>query len=146
VDFTKTVPIGSLTRLRGERDATVRGTITELKEIPGKRTRRAEARISDGTGWARVTWFNVFVARPLQVGQEIVVSGTMDLFLPTPSFTNPEWERVRDGHGLPPSFPHLHAHQRPLQKTLRGLTAKALAALSETLPDPLPTPSAEITT
>ena len=139
VDFTSTDPIGSLMRLRGEREATVRGTITELKEIPGKRTRRAEARISDGTGWARVTWFNVFVGRQLQVGQEIVVSGPMDLFLPTPSFTNPEWERVREGHGLPTELLPVYTLTSGLfQKTLRGLTAKALAALNDTLPDPLP--------
>jgi len=139
VDFTRTDPIGSLLRLRGEREATVRGTITELKEIPGKRAKRAEARINDGTGWARVTWFNVFVARQLQVGQEIVVSGAMDLFLPTPSFTNPEWERVRPEHGLPTELLPLYTLTAGLfQKTLRGLTAKALAALEDTLPDPLP--------
>ena len=139
VDFTRTEPIGSLIRLQGAREATVRGTITELKEIPGKRTRRAEARISDGTGWARVTWFNVFVARQLQVGQEIVVSGAMDQFLATPSFTNPEWERVRPEHGLPTELLPIYTLTNGLfQKTLRGLTAQALASLKDTLPDPLP--------
>ena len=139
VDFTSTEPIGSLMRLQGIREATVRGTVTEIKEVPGKKVRRAEARVSDGTGWCRVTWFNAFVARQLSVGQEIVVSGALDQYLVTPSFTNPEWEVVREGVGLPTALlPVYTLTQGLFQKTLRGLTAKALAAVRETLPDPLP--------
>ena len=63
-----------------DESVTLAGRITELKTIPGKQRNRVEVRITDGTGWARITWFNPFVAKQLAVGDEIVVHGTLDEF------------------------------------------------------------------
>ena len=123
----------------GAESVTLAGRITELKSIPGKQRNRVEARITDGTGWARITWFNPFVAKQLAVGDEIVVHGPLDEFRGGLSLTGPEWER-RDSATLARSrlIPVYALTQGIGQKQLRRLTRQAIDETRQTLTDPVP--------
>lgn len=142
IDYTKTVAIAHMLGFGNREEVTIRGEILELREIPGHGATRVQIRLGDGTGWARVTWFNSYIARQIQPGMEIVISGLPDAGYGAPSFTNPEWERI-DGPSLStgrltPVYPLTAGIA---QKTIRGLTRLALDATSATvvewLPDPL---------
>ena len=123
----------------GVEDVTLSGRITELVTVPGKQQRRVEARISDGTGWARITWFNPYIARQLAVGDEIVVHGPLDQLRGGLSLTSPEWER-RDSAELARTrlIPVYPLTQGIGQKQLRRLTRQAIDETRQTLSDPVP--------
>jgi ATP-dependent DNA helicase RecG len=96
-------------------------------------------RISDGTGWVRATWFSTFMARQLQAGDKIAISGMIDVGYGPPSFTQPEWERaggpsLSTGR-LTPVYPLTHGLA---QKALRNFTKAALDATESTVIDFLP--------
>ncbi|HEV2108974.1 MAG TPA: ATP-dependent DNA helicase RecG [Thermomicrobiales bacterium] len=139
IDYSRTEPVGAALRSRPGTDVTVKGSLIELREIKASGPPRVMARLSDGTGWMRITWFNSFIAKQLRVGDEIVVSGKIEADFGPLSFTNPEWE-VADGTGLStgrltPIYPltkGLH------QKSLRALTRSALDATRGSILDPLP--------
>jgi len=139
IDYSRTEPIGAALRSAPGTDVTVRGTLTEIREIRTGGPPRVQARLSDGTGWMRITWFSAFIAKQLQAGDQIVVSGTIEADFGPLSFTNPEWEPV-GGAGLStgrltPVYPltkGLH------QKSMRTLTRAALDATESAISDPLP--------
>jgi ATP-dependent DNA helicase RecG len=139
IDFSRPQSIGQVGSLYGADNVTLGGRITELKTIPGKQRNRVEARISDGTGWARITWFNPFVAKQLAVGDEIVVHGAIDPFRGGLSLTGPEWER-RDSPTLARSrlIPVYALTQGLGQKQMRRLTRLAIDETRQTLADPVP--------
>ncbi|HEX3304209.1 MAG TPA: DEAD/DEAH box helicase, partial [Thermomicrobiales bacterium] len=139
IDFSRPQAIGQVGRMFSDESVTLAGRITELKSIPGKQRNRVEVRITDGTGWARITWFNPFVAKQLAVGDEIVVHGPLDEFRGGLSLTGPEWER-RDSATLARSrlIPVYALTQGLGQKQLRRLTRQAIDETRQTLTDPVP--------
>jgi ATP-dependent DNA helicase RecG len=142
IDFSRPQPIGQVGRMFGDdNNVTLAGRITELTTIPGKQRNRVEARITDGTGWARITWFNPYVARQLSVGDEIVIHGAIDPFRGGLALTGPEWEK-RDSPALARSrlIPVYALTQGLGQKQLRRWTRQALDETKHTLADPIPAP------
>ncbi len=133
IDYTKTVRLDDPIGLRG--DVTIRGTLVDFREIRVG-TPRVQARLFDGTGSIRITWFSTWIAKQLGEGSEIVVAGTL---MPGPgglSLTNPEWEPVgKDGlstGGLVPVYP---LTKGVTQKSMRNLTRHALDATKKHLVD-----------
>ncbi|HET8521624.1 MAG TPA: DEAD/DEAH box helicase, partial [Thermomicrobiales bacterium] len=139
IDYSRTVKIGSILGFAPRDEVTVRGEVIEVREVKGAGKPRVVLRLADETGWIRVTFFNTYIAKQLRVGDEIAVSGVLDLGYGTPSFTSPEWEPVGgpalNTGRLTPVYPltkGLH------QKTLRNLTRAALDATRATIEDYLP--------
>ena len=136
IDYSRTVKIGSILGFGQRDEVTVKGEVIDLKVIPGPSTTRVTIRLADDTGWVRVTWFNSFIAKQIQPGDVIAVSGLLETGYGPPSFTSPEWER----HGGPalstgrliPVYP---LTQGLAQKTLRNLTRAALDATRTTVTD-----------
>lgn len=139
IDYSNTLAIGSLLRFNQPDEVTVGGEIIDIREIPGPSTTRVMMRISDGTGWVRATWFNAFIAKQIQTGDQIAISGLVDLDHGPPSFTQPEWERIGGPSlstgRLTPVYP---LTQGLAQKTLRNFTRAALDATESTVIDFLP--------
>jgi ATP-dependent DNA helicase RecG len=138
IDYSRPQKIGEIGRLFGDDSVTLRGRISELRTVPGKRLARVEARLTDSTGWIRITWFNPYVARQIAVGDEIAVHGRLDSFGGSPSLTSPEWERdspTLRRSGLIPVYP---LTQGVGQKLLRRLTRQAIDATSQTIAEPFP--------
>lgn len=138
IDYSKTLTIRDAVGF-GQRDfVTVKGTILDVTSFPGPPP-RVTARLSDSTGVLRITWFNPYIAKQLDRGDEIAVSGAFEHGFGNPSVTNPEWERV-DGSGLSTGrlTPVYHLTQGIAQKTLRTLTRVALDATKASVEDFLP--------
>ncbi|MGI8642823.1 MAG: ATP-dependent DNA helicase RecG [Thermomicrobiales bacterium] len=139
IDYSRTEPIGAALRSRPGSEVTVKGRLAEVREVKASGPPRVVARLDDGTGWMRITWFNSFIAKQLRGGDEIVVSGKIEADFGPLSFTNPEWELATGGGlstgRLTPVYPltkGLH------QKSLRNLTRAALDATLQSISDPLP--------
>ena len=139
IDFSDPQPIGQAGRLMSESPITIAGKVTEIKTVPGQRSRRIEVRIADGTGWAKLTWFNPYIARQMKIGDEIVVHGQIDPFRGTLSFTGPEWEQ-RDSDVLSRTrlIPVYPLTQGIGQKQMRRMTRSAIDQTRDTLTDPVP--------
>ncbi len=138
IDYSRTVEIGSIVGFSGRQEVTLGGQIVELNEIRTG-TPRVTARMADGTGWVRITWFNPWIAKQLTVGDRIAISGMPDEGFGGLSFTNPEWERA----GAPSLSTGRLVPIYPLtaglaQKSVRTLTRAALDATKSTIVDFLP--------
>jgi ATP-dependent DNA helicase RecG len=138
IDYSRPQKIGEIGRLFGDDVVTLRGRITELRTIPGQRQARVEARLTDGTGWIRITWFNPFVAKQIAVGDEIAVHGRLDSFGGALSLTSPEWERDSAALRRSSLIPVYPLTQGIGQKLMRRLTRQAIDATAQTVADPLP--------
>lgn len=139
IDYSRTVPITAALRARPGEDVTVRGELIEVKEIRGSGPPRVQARLADGSGWVRITWFSTFIARELAVGDEIVIAGQVQGDYGPMSFTNPEWERAgAAGLSTGRLIPVYPLTKDLGQKTLRRLTRAALDATLGRIPDHLP--------
>lgn len=124
IDYSRTTDIGSPFVISG--DVTVKGEIVEIQQQFGTRP-RVTARIFDGTGTLRLTWFNGFIARQITEGDRIFASGTIQGGYNGLQMVSPEWEKA-DGQGLSTGrlIPVYPATQGIAQKTLRSLTRTAL--------------------
>jgi ATP-dependent DNA helicase RecG len=139
IDYTRSVTIGSILGFGPRQEVTIRGEIVDLREVHAPGPPRITIRLADDTGWVRVTWFNSYLGKQLQVGMPIAISGAIDDGYGSPSFTNPEWERIGGSSlstgRLTPVYP---LTKGLAQKTMRSLTRAALDATGSTLADPLP--------
>jgi len=120
---------------------TVVGTILSAGQMRfGRRVRGSEAVITDGSGSLRVVWFNMpFVARGLNEGEQLAVSGRARVYRGRLQMDNPEYEPfdseiMRPGRLLP-TYP---ATQGLSQRAIRRAVAAAVEALAAKLPDPVP--------
>ena len=134
IDYSNTVRLDDPIGLHGE--VTVRGKLIEIREIRGAGTPRVQARIFDGAGSLRITWFSTFIAKQLAEGDEIVVSGAIQPGYGGLQMTNPEWERV-GGAGLSTGrlIPVYSLTKGVAQKSLRTLSRNALDATRTHLVD-----------
>ncbi|MCA9879891.1 MAG: ATP-dependent DNA helicase RecG, partial [Thermomicrobiales bacterium] len=141
IDYSRTIRIGDTLNLRHGEEVTVRGRITDLQVHRGPGAPRVVARLSDGTGSVRVTWFNQYLAKVLHSGEEIIISGAVERSFGPLSFTGPEWERVNPGEDgvstgrIVPVYP-LTAGLA--QKSMRNFTRQALDAALGEVEDYLP--------
>ena len=139
IDYSRTVKIGSILGFGGRDECTVRGEVTDIRELHGPGRPRVTIRLTDDTGWIKVTWFNTYITKQIKLGDEIAVSGLLDFGYGPPSFTSPEWEplgaqSLSTGR-LTPVYP---LTQGLAQKTMRRLSRAALDATKDTIVEFLP--------
>jgi len=137
-DYTLMKPIQEL--MYGE-TVTVIGTVWETR---AQRTRNNQviirSTINDGTGSVQATWFNQpWLAKSLESGMHIVISGTLDQYLGRLVFNNPAWEPLE-------MEPLRTRRMVPIYPLTKGLTATkmrefmrtAVSEWSAKLPEPMP--------
>lgn len=130
--------------------ATLRAEVVRIDKRPTRRPRFSvvEMVVSDGTGTARVVWFNQpFLLRVFQPGQWVVLHGRVEWTGQGPQFTGPDHEFVDAPAEAPGEADTLHTgrivpvYERigPLTpKVQRALVHQALSRLPDGLDDPLP--------
>jgi ATP-dependent DNA helicase RecG len=141
IDYSRIVSIGQALYQPGQM-VTLRGSVVDIQLHRGPGTPRVVAKVADGTGWVRVTWFNQYLANQIWQGDEIAISGVPEFGYGTMQFTSPEWEHVSGPRAtglntgrLTPVYPLTSGVH---QKTLRSLTRAALDRTQTTLPEVLP--------
>jgi ATP-dependent DNA helicase RecG len=138
-DYTKLKPIN---RLAYGEEVTVIGTVQSVntRALHGGKLQRVEAVVSDGTGSLRVSWFNqVWIARRLNPGMQISLSGKVSQYLGRPVMDNPTWEPLEQQqlstNRIVPVYP---LTAQLTQRWLRRLTHQTVTYWAPRLPDPLP--------
>ena len=138
-DFTDTRPISELEP--GIQFQTVVGTVFAVSQMRrGRRVLGTQAVITDRSGSLRVVWFNMpYVAKALEEGMQVVVSGKVAAFRGRLQMQNPEFEPVdaetMETARLVPVYP---ATQGIAQRTIRRAVKTAIDALAGQVADPLP--------
>ena len=137
LDYSRAYPVGAA--LFG-REGTFKGVVRSIEEkrLPGNRT-LVVAEVADATGSLAVTWFSPYVARQLQPGSEVALSGTVEQQRGRLALKNPEWEALdaellHTGR-IVPVYP---LTKGLYQKTLRALVHQALEASAGELVDFVP--------
>ncbi|MFN8665434.1 MAG: ATP-dependent DNA helicase RecG [Thermomicrobiales bacterium] len=141
IDYSRTIQIGKALALRPGEDVTVRGRITDLQVHRGPGAPRVVIKLADQTGWMRVTWFNQYLANAMHVGEEIIVSGTLEQGPGPLAFTGPEWERAStDGDNVSTGriVPVYPLTSGLAQKSMRNFTRQALDVALGGVEDYLP--------
>ncbi len=142
-DYSSVIPIGKLGRLIRPGEDVTCTVIGEVARVDVREThsgrRYVAVELRDDTGMIPVVWFNPHVARQLEVGQRIAVSGRLEGNGPYVRFRNPEWEpadaELSSAGRIVPIYP---LTQGLYQRQLRRLTRSALDAALPRLSDPLP--------
>ncbi len=138
-DFTDLRKIADLEP--GRQQQTIVATVFSVREMRyGKRVKGAEALLQDSSGTLRCAWFNLpYVARTLEEGSQIVVSGKVRLFRGRLQMENPEFEPVdaelASAGKLVPVYP---ATSGLSQRILRRAIKAAVDELAPLVPDPTP--------
>lgn len=124
----------------------VRGTIAAVRPGFGKRP-RLEATLDDGTGTARLVFFNMpWLRGKLHPGRQGIVEGRAKLERGYLEFANPKWSEVVDEGAAPdarsdrlrPVYPSSEAlPSRAIEQALAAVLAPACAAIPEILPEAL---------
>ncbi len=105
------------------------------------------AAVGDDTGIVQVVWFNQpYLARHIQPGREILVSGRLTFFRGQRQVTNPEFELIGDESGEPPAADARTGRIVPVyrltsgvsQRYLRTLVAHALETYGDVVAENLP--------
>lgn len=82
-------------------EVTVIATVQNIqnRQIRGGKATITEAIVSDDTGYLRLTWFNQpFITKLLNHGNQIVLSGKINMYLGRLVMNNPEWEPIEKEH------------------------------------------------
>jgi len=138
-DYSQLKP---LNRVEYNDELTVIATIQSVSSRPfkGGQGQITEAVVSDGTGYLRVNWFNQpWLSNKLKSGDQIVLSGKVDMYLGRLVMTNPETEEVEQEHlhtnRIVPVYP---SNSRVNQKWLRRIMHQTITfwapRMSEFLP------------
>ena len=120
------------------------GIVQQVDIAPSPRggLHKIVATIADRTGRVSATWFRHGRFSPVQVGQQVAISGKLTQFGRSLNFENPDWERVGPEGGEP-----VHTRRMvPTYPLTAGLTDRAVRdrvkwavdALADAEPDPLP--------
>ncbi len=138
-DYSQLKPINRV--LFGE-EITIIGMVQSINIRPirdGKR-KIVEAVISDGTGFLRLTWFNQeFIARQINDGSQIVVSGKVEIYLGRFVMNNPDWEHIESEHLHTNRIVPIYSLTADVsQKNLRRLIYETVMHWSHRIPDHLP--------
>ena len=138
-DFTDVRKIGDLEP--SPRPQTVVASIRSASQRRfGRRLAGSEAVLSDGSGTLKAVWFNQpYVAKGLNEGDRLVLSGKVRTYRGRLQMDNPEYEPfdedVMSAGRLVPVYP---ATQGLGQRTLRKVVRAALDTVAEQVPDPIP--------
>lgn len=142
IDYSNTARIGDALAFQPGQQVTLRGAIVDVQLFRGPGVARVVAKIADGTGFVRVTWFNQYLINQLSPGDDIAISGEPEFGYGSLAFTNPEWEFVSGPKAsglstgrLTPVYPLTSGIH---QKTLRPLTRAALDRTRTTLTEFVP--------
>jgi ATP-dependent DNA helicase RecG len=138
LDFSKTVKIIDV---KPGESVTIQGVVKSIESRFSFRSHLslAEAIVSDDTGSIKITWFNQgYLAKSLQKGGQIFLSGTPEYYKNSLQLTNPIYEKVSD-------FPIHTARLVPVYrlsdkiypKTFRNIIAQVLS-LAEQADETLP--------
>lgn len=146
-DYSRRLEIADL---RPEEPCSVEATIWEVRELrrgpSGKGARRdTEAIAGDETGNVRLIWFGQwYVARQLQPGLRVIISGKPEIHRGQLEFHSPEWERIIPGEASPHTgrlSPVYALTEGISAHRMRGMTWQTLrdwlGGLEETLPPPV---------
>ncbi|MEW5869968.1 MAG: ATP-dependent DNA helicase RecG [Chloroflexota bacterium] len=137
-DYTRMKPIN---RLEYGEEVTVIGTVQNVstRSLKGGQLKLTEAIISDGSGALRVTWFNPWIAKSLQSGDQIVLSGKTDQYLGRLVMSNPEWEPLEQQqlstNRIVPVYP---LTAKITQRWLRQQMHQVVSYWAGRVQDPLP--------
>lgn len=138
-DYTRLKPINRL--VYGE-EVTVIGTVQSVntRSLHGGKMQRVEAIVTDGTGSLRVSWFNqVWIARRLNTGAHISLSGKVSQYLGRPVMDNPSWEPLEQQPLSTNRIVPIYALTAQItQRWLRRLINQVVAYWAPRVPDPLP--------
>ncbi|MDZ7727092.1 MAG: hypothetical protein U5Q44_02235 [Dehalococcoidia bacterium] len=138
-DFTDVRKIADLQPLPSAQ--TVVGTLYTVKQRRfGRRLAGSEAVLVDSSGSLKAVWFNQpYVAKALNTGDEVVLSGKVREYRGRLQMDNPEYEpydrELMAPGRLVPVYP---ATQGLGQRTLRKVVRTALEAVGDRIPDPIP--------
>lgn len=122
-------------------EVTIVGTVRETIERTSKRGQSLVTSIvSDGTGTVEATWFNQpYLVRRLKPGRQIVLSGKVERYLGSLTFTSPVWEPLDEElihtARLVPVYPLTKGVSA---RWLRRLVKRTVDYWSLRLPDHLP--------
>ena len=121
-DYSNVVPVSEV--IPGQ-ECTVVARVWESRVIrqgPGGRRQDTEAVLGDDTGNIRAIWFGQrYLARTLQPGRVVAISGKAEVFRGQPSFESPAVEPLENGQ------PGIHTGRMvPVYPLTEGLTARAL--------------------
>ncbi len=138
-DFSDVRPIGELVPPLPA--ITVVGRVVRARQLRyGRRVRGSEAVIEDDTGSLKIVWFNMpYIARMLETGATIVVSGRVRHYRGKVQMENPDFEPMDDDLAhtgrIVPVYP---ATAGVSQRVLRRAIKAAVDELADRIPDPLP--------
>lgn len=120
----------------------IRGTLAAVRPAFGKRP-RLEATLEDGTGTARLVFFNMpWMRGKLHPGRQGIVEGKAKLERGYLEFVNPKWSEVVAGSSIPARGDRLRAiypsteqlPSRIIEQTVLRIIDAATAAIPELLP------------
>jgi len=138
-DYSRMKPINRLTY--GE-EVTVLGTIVAVQTRPirGGKSQLTEAVLSDGTGTLRLSWFNQpWREKTLHQGDQVTVSGKLDMYLGRLVMNMPEVEELEKEHlhtsGIIPVYSLTSSIS---QKQLRSIIHEAVRFCAPRMEDYLP--------
>lgn len=138
-DYSRMKPINRLTY--GE-EVTVLGTIVAVQTRPirGGKSQLTEAVLSDGTGTLRLSWFNQpWREKALHQGDQVTVSGKLDMYLGRLVMNMPEVEELEKEHlhtsGIIPVYSLTSSIS---QKQLRNIIHEAVRFCAPRMEDYLP--------
>lgn len=126
----KAAPIGE--------EVTIGGTITKYssRRLSGRRS-MVEAVVSDGTSTIKVVWFNPWLK--LKVGDEIALSGKIEVFRGNLQMKSPEWDRLDGPESLTtgrvvPIYPKLGRMKPPQVRKSVANAVRRSVPIADLLP------------
>lgn len=112
----------------------------ENRQVHGGKLQLTEAIVSDGTGFLRITWFNKpWLTKQIHPGNNIVLSGKVDIYLGRLMMNSPEWETVDQEHIntnriVPVYSTNAHLRQNYLRRTLHQMVRYWSPRVSDPIP------------
>ncbi|OGO26788.1 MAG: ATP-dependent DNA helicase RecG [Chloroflexi bacterium RBG_16_52_11] len=138
-DYTQ---LKAINRLWYGEVVTIIGTVqnVNIRPVRGGRFQVVEALVNDGTAALRVSWFNQpWVAKRLNVGAHIALSGKIDQYLGRLVMNNPEWEPLEQQqlstNRIVPVYP---LAAQITQRWMRRLMNQVVTHWAPRVRDPLP--------
>jgi ATP-dependent DNA helicase RecG len=138
-DYSKLKPIN---RINYGEELTI---IAMVQSISSRKARGGsmtvtEAVISDGTGFLRLVWFNNhYIERQMRSGDQIVVSGKVDMYLGRFVINHPSWELLEKEHLHTNRIVPVYSLAANIsQKTLRSVIYQTVMHWAPRIKDYLP--------
>jgi ATP-dependent DNA helicase RecG len=139
-DYSQLKPIN---RLEYGDELTIIASIqsTSNRSARGGKMQISEAVVTDGTEFLRVNWFNQpWILNRLNQGDQIVLSGKIEMYLGRLVMNNPEWEPIEQEHlhtnRIVPVYPlTARVTQRMLRRMMFETVSYWSSRVAEYLPD-----------